>query len=122
MKYKERCDEAERRCAYQYFHLEVALCIFLKNKTFFLLIWGGVLPSSRRVAIQKSKICSRDPVCEDIDPLQHIAESKTQQLNGASCHSGCFVAETTCAFFNQFLDRWVINNENAGFFKDILDE
>ena len=73
-------------------------------------------------AIQKSKICSRDPVCEDIDPLEHIAESKTHQLNGASCHSCCFVAETTCAFFNQFLDRWVINNENAGFFKDVSDE
>ena len=57
-----------------------------------------------------------------LDPLKHIAESKTHQLNGASCHSCCFVAETTCAFFNQFLDRWVINNENAGFFKDVSDE
>ena len=74
-----------------------------------------------RKALQKSETCSRDPVCEDTDPEAGIG-SKTQQVNGASCHSCCFVAETTCAFFNQFLDRWCLIDEKAGFFKEFLDE
>jgi len=69
-------------------------------------------------AIQKSEICSRDPVCEDTDPTLN---NVVHQLNGAACHSCCFLSETSCQFFNQFLDRWTINNDEAGFFKDYIN-
>ena len=65
-------------------------------------------------AISKSKLCSRDPVCENTNPVNDM-----HQTNGASCHSCCFVAETTCKYFNQFLDRWVVNDKDAGFFRDL---
>ena len=75
-------------------------------------------------ALQRSITCSRDPICEDSNPIKdrEFGQSKTRQLSGSSCHSCCIVAETSCMFFNQFLDRWMIKDEDGGFFKDFLNE
>ena len=75
-------------------------------------------------AIKRSLHCSRDPICDDSDPVadRDVIPSKVHQLSGSSCHACCIVAETSCQFYNQFLDRWTIKDENAGFFKDVLNE
>ena len=76
-------------------------------------------------ALQRSLTCSRDPICNDSDPIRDSKSyqlSKTHQLSGSSCHSCCIVAETSCMFFNQFLDRWMIKDEDGGFFTDFLNE
>jgi len=75
-------------------------------------------------ALGRSKMCSRDPICEDSDPIKdrEFGQSKTHQLSGSSCHSCCIVSETSCMFFNQFLDRWMIKDEDGGFFTDFLNE
>ena len=68
--------------------------------------------------------CSRDPVCDDSDPVadSDLIYSKVHQLSGSSCHACCIVAETSCQFYNQLLDRWTVKDENAGFFKDVPNE
>ncbi len=73
-------------------------------------------------ALNRSLECSRDPICEDSNPIKDRILSKTHQLSGSSCHSCCIVAETSCMFFNQFLDRWMIKDEDGGFFTDFLNE
>ena len=75
-------------------------------------------------AIKRSLSCSRDPVCDDSNPITDSENipSRAHQLSGSSCHACCIVAETSCQFYNQFLDRWTIKDENAGFFKDYLNE
>ena len=76
-------------------------------------------------AVDKSQYCSRDPICGDADPERESASTqggKAHQINGSSCHSCCFVSETSCEYFNQLLDRWVVNNPDEGFFKDFLNE
>ena len=50
-------------------------------------------------AIQRSEICSSDPLCSEHDPL--IDSS----LHLASCHACSFVSETSCECGNRYLDR-----------------
>lgn len=50
-------------------------------------------------ALNRSKVCSSDPLCSEHDP------EKDRTLHSAACHSCCFVAETSCERGNRYLDR-----------------
>ena len=50
-------------------------------------------------ALNRSKICSSDPLCSEHDP------EKDRSLHGAACHACCLVAETSCERGNRYLDR-----------------
>ena len=53
-------------------------------------------------AIEDLRWCSADPLCSD--GLASIFDGG----NGAACHSCCFLPETSCEHFNQFLDRAMV--------------
>ena len=67
-------------------------------------------------AINKARWCSQDPLC-----YQGIA-SISESLNKAACHSCTLLPETSCQFFNRFLDRCFLvgtpDNEKFGFFSN----
>ena len=51
------------------------------------------------LALNRSKICSSDPLCSEHDP------EKDRSLHGAACHACSLVAETSCERGNRYLDR-----------------
>jgi hypothetical protein len=53
-------------------------------------------------AIQRSMICSSDPLCSEHDP------GEDRSLHAASCHACSFVSETSCERGNRYLDRALI--------------
>ena len=69
-------------------------------------------------SIKKSRSCSRDPICGETDPVSDKVRrmGRSIKLTGSACHSCCIVPETSCAFFNQLLDRWTVSE--SGFFRD----
>jgi hypothetical protein len=75
-------------------------------------------------AILKSDACSRDPICGDMDPVYAKNEglSSGSQLTGCSCYSCILLPETSCHNFNNLLDRWMLFDENDGFFRKNLKE
>lgn len=50
-------------------------------------------------ALNRSKVCSSDPLCSEHDP------EKDRSLHGAACHACSLVAETSCERGNRYLDR-----------------
>lgn len=68
-------------------------------------------------ALNRSKICSSDPLCSEHDP------EKDRSLHGAACHACALVAETSCEKGNRYLDRALLvptlEHANAAFFKGI---
>jgi hypothetical protein len=50
-------------------------------------------------ALQRSEICSSDPLCSEHDP------EKDRSLHSAACHACVFVSETSCERGNRYLDR-----------------
>lgn len=52
-----------------------------------------------RQALNRSKICSSDPLCSEHDP------GKDRSLHAAACHACSLVAETSCERGNRYLDR-----------------
>jgi hypothetical protein len=50
-------------------------------------------------ALNRSKICSSDPLCSEHDP------EKDRSLHAAACHACSLVAETSCERGNRYLDR-----------------
>ena len=52
-----------------------------------------------RQALNRSKICSSDPLCSEHDP------GKDRSLHAAACHACGLVAETSCERGNRYLDR-----------------
>ncbi|OIT17670.1 sulfate ABC transporter substrate-binding protein [Ralstonia solanacearum] len=52
-----------------------------------------------RQALNRSKVCSSDPLCSEHDP------SKDRSLHAAACHACSLVAETSCERGNRYLDR-----------------
>jgi hypothetical protein len=50
-------------------------------------------------ALNRSKICSSDPLCSEHSP------EKDRSLHVAACHACSFVAETSCERGNRYLDR-----------------
>jgi hypothetical protein len=52
-----------------------------------------------RLALNRSKVCSSDPLCSEHDP------AKDRLLHAAACHACSLVAETSCERGNRYLDR-----------------
>ena len=52
-----------------------------------------------RQALNRSRICSSDPLCSEHDP------GKDRSLHAAACHACSLVAETSCERGNRYLDR-----------------
>jgi hypothetical protein len=55
-----------------------------------------------RSALDRSAICSNDPVCADHEPDDRSGDRAT---HGAACHGCLLIAETSCEMRNLFLDR-----------------
>jgi hypothetical protein len=55
-----------------------------------------------RNALDRSAICSNDPVCADHEPDNRSGDRAT---HGAACHGCLLIAETSCEMRNLFLDR-----------------
>jgi hypothetical protein len=65
----------------------------------------GTAPRFARIlysALERSTICSNDPVCADHEPDSHSGDRST---HGAACHGCLLIAETSCEMRNLFLDR-----------------
>lgn len=56
-------------------------------------------PMLRR-ALERSGLCSSDPLCAD-----HKPDAATGALHGAACHACLLVSETSCERGNRYLDR-----------------
>ena len=74
-----------------------------------------------RSAIERSRRCSRDPLCADDDPVQKSKSGVPvhARLNGAACYGCTLLPETSCENYNQLLDRRLLFDETYGFFKDL---
>jgi hypothetical protein len=70
-----------------------------------------------RQALNRSKICSSDPLCSEHDP------AKDRSLHAAACHACSLVAETSCERGNRYLDRSLLvqtlDRGDAVFFADV---
>ena len=53
-----------------------------------------------RRALERSGLCSSDPLCADHEP-----DAATGAVHGAACHACLLVAETSCERGNRYLDR-----------------
>lgn len=66
-------------------------------------------------ALNRSMVCSSDPLCSEHDP------EKDRSLHGASCHACSLVAETSCERGNRYLDRALLiptlERNDTAFFK-----
>jgi Domain of unknown function (DUF1998) len=58
-----------------------------------------------RNALDRSRICSNDPVCADHEPDDRSGDRAT---HGAACHGCLLIAETSCEMRNLFLDRHLL--------------
>jgi hypothetical protein len=69
---------------------------------------GGLVATAPRIAqilrsaLERSGICSNDPVCADHEPDDRSGDRAT---HGAACHGCLLIAETSCEMRNLFLDR-----------------
>lgn len=63
-----------------------------------------------RSAIENASWCSSDPLC-----IKGIA-NESEKYNLSACHNCALVPETSCEFFNRFLDRsLLVGNLDTGF-------
>jgi len=70
-------------------------------------------------AINKSKYCSRDPLCAEDNPIEKIEAPLHTRLNGSACYGCALLPETSCENINRLLDRQLLFNEEYGFFSDM---
>jgi hypothetical protein len=87
---------------------------------------GGLVHIGRQIeshlehALDSGRLCSNDPVC-----AQHRPNNPQEErfLHGASCHGCLLIAETSCEFRNDFLDRALVvptvENLGAEFFTEV---
>lgn len=72
---------------------------------------GGLVEQGRRVphhlgsAYDLGVLCSYDPVCAFHSPKDDPSE---RHLEGAACHGCLFIAESSCEWFNRYLDRALV--------------
>ena len=72
-----------------------------------------------RNAIRRSNSCSRDPLCGETDPVTMRGRSPSGMcLSGSSCYACTLLPETSCQYFNNLLDRWVVRDPDDGFFRN----
>ena len=55
------------------------------------------------IALQRSRLCSSDPIC-----AERIPDADDESLHNAACHACLFVPETCCEIGNRYLDRAVL--------------
>ena len=71
-------------------------------------------------AVNGAKWCSSDPLCYD------GILSTSETLNKAACHSCALLPETSCSYFNRFLDRAFVvglpDEPQLGYFSSLLEE
>jgi Domain of unknown function (DUF1998) len=85
---------------------------------------GGLVGATRRFshilrsALERSAICSNDPICADHEPDNRSGDRAT---HGAACHGCLLIAETSCEMRNLFLDRNLlvptIATDDSAFFR-----
>lgn len=68
-------------------------------------VFGSILDQ----ALERSGLCSSDPLCAD-----HAPSSEQDALHAAACHACLLVSETSCRAGNRFLDRAVLVDTYAG--------
>jgi hypothetical protein len=80
----------------------------------------AVAPRFARIlksALDRSLICSNDPICADHEPDGRSGDRST---HGAACHGCLLIAETSCEMRNLFLDRSLIvktmSDDRSAFF------
>ena len=72
---------------------------------------GGLVDQGRRIghhlrrAAGLGALCSNDPVCAQHSPKGDLSE---RYLDGAACYACLFIAESSCEWFNHYLDRSVV--------------
>jgi hypothetical protein len=72
---------------------------------------GGLVQQARHLeshladALQRSELCSNDPICAHHAPRESLEE---RWLLGAACHGCVLVAETSCEVRNDYLDRALV--------------
>src|SRR5499427_6837367 len=82
----------------------------------------GTAPSFANIlqrALERSAICSNDPMCADQEPDDRSGDRAT---HGAACHGCLLIAETSCEMRNLFLDRRLLvgtmSDAEAAFFRE----
>ncbi|MGE9010699.1 DrmB family protein [Leptospira interrogans] len=67
-----------------------------------------------RQALNRSSICSSDPLCSEHNP------ANDRSLHAAACHACAFVSETSCEMGNRYIDRALLvrtlEDDGAAFF------
>lgn len=72
---------------------------------------GGLVEEGRRIrhhlreAWELGRLCSNDPVCAAHDPAREDGDRRT---DGAACHGCLYISETSCEWFNRYLDRALV--------------
>lgn len=59
--------------------------------------------------------CSSDPVCSELGKTQGQG---VNNINGAACYNCSHIPETSCEFWNLYLDRSLLIDEKIGYFRD----
>ncbi|MCY8124383.1 DUF1998 domain-containing protein [Bacillus spizizenii] len=59
--------------------------------------------------------CSSDPVCTELGKTQGQG---INSLNGAACYNCSHIPETSCEFWNLYLDRSLLIDKKIGYFRD----
>ncbi|MDQ0481082.1 DrmB family protein [Guptibacillus hwajinpoensis] len=59
--------------------------------------------------------CSSDPVCTELGQSQGQG---VNDLNGAACYNCSHIPETSCEYWNLYLDRSLLIDSKIGYFKD----
>ena len=78
---------------------------------------GLDIESHLQRALELGRLCSNDPVCAQHDPANRHEE---RFLHGSACHGCLLIAETSCEWRNEFLDRALVvptvSTPDAAFF------
>ncbi|MFB5193466.1 DrmB family protein [Neobacillus sp. KR4-4] len=59
--------------------------------------------------------CSSDPVCTELGKTQGQG---VNNLNGAACYNCSHIPETSCEYWNLYLDRSLLIDKKIGYFRD----
>ena len=78
----------------------------------------GRIAKTVRLAIKDMEWCSSDPLC-----IQNMVSAK-EHHSLAACHACVLASETSCEYFNRFLDRAMLiglpEHPDAGYFRTLL--
>jgi len=74
-------------------------------------------------ALEKARVCSRDPICINEDPKK-MGELLPVHLtqNGSACYGCMLLPETSCEYFNKMLDRKILVDRDFGLVKMIEND